>query len=145
MKGIVPEGAELMPHRCSQSAPSTGENNRPVASRCTPTSRPEPAVPLAKQSTRTSRPAPEVPFAAQSTPIKKLCRNRGLVLQDETVTPGTQKLQKRREEEAPAGAHEATEEKMAATVAPEVMKDKMVKDRNEILLTYKRRRLFQDD
>jgi hypothetical protein len=37
------------------------------------------------------------------------------------------------------------EEKMEATVAQEVMKDKMVKDRREIHLTYKCRRLFQDD
>jgi hypothetical protein len=81
---------------------------------------------------------------AQRTPIKKLCRNRGLVLQDETVTTGTQKIME--EETVPMAAHEAMEEKMEAAVAQEVMKDKkMVKDRRGIHLTCKRRRLFQDE
>jgi non-structural maintenance of chromosomes element 4 len=90
MKGIVAEGEELMPHRSSQAAPSTGENNPPEAE-----------VPLATQNGRIPHPEPEVPLAAQRTPIKKLCRNQGLVLQDETVTTGTQKIM---EEETSCGS-----------------------------------------
>lgn len=59
---------------------------------------------------------PEMP--PHSTPIRKLCRNRGLVMQDEMVATGTQLV---------------TEDK------------EMVDVRQEINLTYKRRRLFQDD
>ncbi|GJM97971.1 hypothetical protein PR202_ga14941 [Eleusine coracana subsp. coracana] len=163
MKGIVAEGEELLPHRCSQAAPSSRESNHPrtevpVAAQSTPISRsepvvllakqttrishPEPEVALVKQSKRTSHPAPELSLAAQTTSIKKLCRNRGFVLQDETFTTGVKKVVEK--EMAPTGANEAMKEKMAATVVQEVMKDQMVKDRKEILLTYKRRRLFQD-
>jgi hypothetical protein len=39
---------------------------------------------------------------------------------------------------------EAVGEKMVATGAEEVMGDKMVKERKDMNLTYKRRRLFQD-
>ncbi|KAK3134107.1 hypothetical protein QOZ80_6AG0545090 [Eleusine coracana subsp. coracana] len=147
MKGIVAEGEELMPHRCSQAAPSSRESNHPgaevpVAAQSTPISRPEPAVLFAKQSTRIGHPEPEVALAVQTTSIKKLCRNRGLVLQDETFTTGVKKVIEK--ETAPTEANEAMEEKMAATVVQDVMKDQMVKDRKEVLLTYKRRRLFQD-
>ena len=127
MKGVVAEGDELMPHRCYQATPCTRENNRPEAE-----------VPMATQSTPISHPDPKVLVAAQ-TPIKKLCRNRGLVLQDEKIASSEKVM----EETAPA--YEAMEEKMAATVPREVMKDKMVQDTKEIHLTYKRRRLFEDD
>jgi non-structural maintenance of chromosomes element 4 len=144
MKGIVAEGEELMPHRDSQVAPSTGENNRaeaevPMPAESTPVNRREPEVPLATQSGRLNRPEPEAPLAAQSTLIKKLCKNQGLVLEDQTVTTGVQKVLD--EETAPAEAHEDMEEKLEATVTQEFMKDKMVENRMEIL-TYKRRRLF---
>jgi hypothetical protein len=41
-------------------------------------------------------------------------------------------------------ATEAVAEKMVATGAEEVMGDKMVKERKDMNLAYKRRRLFQD-
>jgi hypothetical protein len=104
-----------------------------------PVNRREPEVPLATQSGRLNRPEPEAPLAAQSTLIKKLCKNQGLVLEDQTVTTGVQKVLD--EETAPAEAHEDMEEKLEATVTQEFMKDKMVENRMEIL-TYKRRRLF---
>ncbi|KAL6874033.1 hypothetical protein ACP4OV_014115 [Aristida adscensionis] len=150
MKGIVGEGEELMPHRCSQPAPGTGGNDHPgpevppVTPGTGGSYHPQPEVPLATPGTgqnvhpepevppaesgreRNDNPKPPVLLAAQGTSVKKLCRNRGLVLQDETV--------------------ELMETKMGATGAKEVMVDKeMFMDRKEITQTYKRRRLFQDD
>jgi hypothetical protein len=60
MKGIVPEGEELMPHRSSQDAPSAAGN---------------------------SHPEPELTVPTQSTLIRTRCRNRGLVMlmQDDTL------------------------------------------------------------
>uniref|UniRef100_A0A0A9CUT0 Non-structural maintenance of chromosomes element 4 n=1 Tax=Arundo donax TaxID=35708 RepID=A0A0A9CUT0_ARUDO len=153
MKGIVADGEELMLHRSSQPTPGTGGNNHPepetplatpgtggsnhsepeVPLQATPgrggSNRPEPDVPLAAPCTGGNY-DPEVPPAAQGMPIRKLCRNRGLVLQDERIS---------------TAAQEAMENKMAATGAQEAIVDKMAVDRKEIHLTYKRRRLFQDD
>ncbi|XP_062218459.1 non-structural maintenance of chromosomes element 4 homolog A-like isoform X2 [Phragmites australis] len=69
MKEIVVEGEELLPHRTSQSAPCTEENDQP-----------------------------ELEARAQRTPIRKLSRNRGLVLQDLVVkeTPEENQTSKRR-------------------------------------------------
>jgi len=131
MKGMVPEGEELMPHRCSQDAPGTTAN---------------------------SHPEPELSQPTQSAPIRKRCRNRGLVLQDEIVATGAQEVTADRtvatgaqqvvedEVAAPTGPKDAMEDEAGAgTAAREVMDDKMVtKNRKEINLTYKRRRLFQD-
>ncbi|TKW22380.1 hypothetical protein SEVIR_4G224700v4 [Setaria viridis] len=131
MKGVVPEGEELMPHRSSQDAPGAAGN---------------------------SHPEPELTVPTQSAPIRKRCRNRGLISQDETVATGVQEIMANRtvatgaqqvvEDEMPAamGAKEVMEDETgAATGAKEVMEDKMVaKYRKEVNLTYKRRRLFQD-
>ncbi|KAL6602996.1 hypothetical protein ACP70R_043357 [Stipagrostis hirtigluma subsp. patula] len=172
MKGIVAEGEELMPHRSSQLAPGTGSNNHsesevpPVTPGTRVNDLPEPEVPLAEPGTRRNNrpevdvplatpgtgpndhpepemppaapgtgqndhPEPEVPLAAQGIPIRKLCRNRGLVFQDETIA---------------AGAKEVMEDnKVTATRSPQAMEDKMIMHRKEINLTYKRRRLFQDN
>ncbi|WVZ79393.1 hypothetical protein U9M48_026973 [Paspalum notatum var. saurae] len=130
MKGVVPEGEELMPHRSSEAAADTGGNNHTE---------------------------PEVPPSSQDTAIRKLCRNRALVSQDEPVATGTQVAMqnnvlamdgnKGTEDEmvAARGAKEVVEDKMLATGVKTVMGDKVVvKERKEILM-YKRRRLFQDD
>uniref|UniRef100_A0A0A9D0L8 Non-structural maintenance of chromosomes element 4 n=1 Tax=Arundo donax TaxID=35708 RepID=A0A0A9D0L8_ARUDO len=65
----VAEGEELLPHRTSQSAPCTEENDQA-----------------------------ELEARAQRTPIRKLSRNRGLVLQDQVVeeTPEENQTSKRR-------------------------------------------------
>uniref|UniRef100_A0A0A9C6X4 Non-structural maintenance of chromosomes element 4 n=1 Tax=Arundo donax TaxID=35708 RepID=A0A0A9C6X4_ARUDO len=156
MKGIVADGEELMLHRSSLSAPGTGRNNHPEPETplATPgtegsnhpepeaalataetggNDHPDPEVPLAAPDAGgNGQPEPEVPLVAQGIPIRKFCRNRGLVLQDETTVA--------------IGAQEVMECKMAATGAQAVMVDKkMAMDRKEINLTYKRRRLFQDD
>ncbi|KAF8769609.1 hypothetical protein HU200_006203 [Digitaria exilis] len=70
MKEVVVEGEELLPHRTSQSAPCPEENDQP-----------------------------NLEARAQRTPIRKLTRNRGLVLQDEQVvdeTPEENQTSKRR-------------------------------------------------
>jgi hypothetical protein len=145
MKGVVPEGEELMPHRSSQDAPGAAGNSHLESELTVPT---------------------------QSAPIRKRCRNRGLVLQDETVATGVQEIMADRmvatgvqevvDDEMPAamGAKEVMEDEMpaamgvkdvmedetgAGTGAKEVMGDKMVvKYRKDVNLMYKRRRLFQD-
>ncbi|CAL5048716.1 unnamed protein product [Urochloa decumbens] len=131
MKGVVPEGEELMPHRSSQDAPGAAGN---------------------------SQAEPELPVPTQSAPIRKRCRNRGLVLQDETVAADTQEVMADRtvatgpqqamgdEAAAAMGAQKVMEdETRAATGAKQVMGDKMVtKYRKDTNLTYKRRRLFPD-
>jgi hypothetical protein len=122
MKGVVPEGEELMPHRSSETIANTGGNNHTEA---------------------------EVPLATPSTTIKKLCRNRGLVSQDEMMVTGAQGAMGANdamEDEMVAAMDvaEAVGEKMVATEAEEVMGDKMVKERKDMNLAYKRRRLFQD-
>ena len=128
MKGVVPEGEELMPHRSSETIANTGVNHTEA----------------------------EVPLATPSTTIRKLCRNRGLVSQDEMIATGAQGVMENEmlamganeamEDEmvAAMGATEAVGDKMVATGAEEVMGDKMVKERKDMNLTYKRRRLFQD-
>ncbi|KAL5200698.1 hypothetical protein ABZP36_021901 [Zizania latifolia] len=89
MKEMVMDGEELMQHRSSQvGAYSTSGGNN----------------------------NPETP--TQNTAIRKFCRNRGLVMQDEAVTAGK---------------------------TPEVMEEMMAKGMQEAQLTFKRRRLFQDD
>lgn len=131
MKGVVPDGEELMPHRFSQAAADTGVNNHNE---------------------------PEVPPSAQGTSIRKLCRNRGLISQDETVSTDAQEVMhnsmvamggnKAMEDEMVAARgtmEEAVEHDMQATGAKEVMRDKMVAKGRMEILTYKRRRLFQDD
>jgi len=65
MKGVVPEREELMPHRSSQDAPGI---------------------------TASSHPEPELSQPTQSAPIRKRCRNRGLVLQDEIVATGAREV-----------------------------------------------------
>jgi hypothetical protein len=122
MKGVVPEGEELMPHRSSETIANTGGNNHTEA---------------------------EVPLATPSTKIRKLCRNRGLVSQDEMMATGAQGAMGANDamEDEMVAAMDATEavaEKMVATGAEEVMGDKMVKERKDMNLAYKRRRLFQD-
>lgn len=69
MKEVVADGEELLPHRTSQSAPGPEENNQP-----------------------------NLEARAQSTPIRKLTRNRGLVLQEQVVaeTPENQTSKRRR-------------------------------------------------
>ncbi|KAL6604506.1 hypothetical protein ACP70R_042933 [Stipagrostis hirtigluma subsp. patula] len=70
MKDVVPEGEELLPHRTSQGVPCTEENNQAGPEEC-----------------------------AQRTPIRKLTRNRGLVLQEQMVvqeTPEENHTSKRR-------------------------------------------------
>ncbi|CAD6339008.1 unnamed protein product [Miscanthus lutarioriparius] len=128
MKGVVPEGEELMPHRSSETIANTGVNHTEA----------------------------EVPLATPSTTIRKLCRNRGLVSQDEMIATGAQGVMENEmlamganeamEDEmvAAMGATEAVGDKMVARGAKEVMGDKMVKERKDMNLTYKRRRLFQD-
>ncbi|CAD6336258.1 unnamed protein product [Miscanthus lutarioriparius] len=122
MKGVVPEGEELMPHRSSETVANTGGNNHTEA---------------------------DVPLATPSTTIRKLCRNRGLVSQDEMIATGAQGAMGANDamEDEMVAAMDVTEavgEKMVATGAEEVMGDKMVKERKDMNLTYKRRRLFQD-
>ncbi|CAL5041911.1 unnamed protein product [Urochloa decumbens] len=131
MKGVVPEGEELLPHRSSQDAPGPAGN---------------------------SQAEPELPVPTQSAPIRKRCRNRGLVLQDETVAAGMQEVMADRtvatgvqqamgdEAAAAMGAQKVMEDETgAATGAKEVMGDKMVaRYRKDTNLTYKRRRLFPD-
>lgn len=122
MKGVVPEGEELMPHRSSETIANTGGNNHTES---------------------------EAPLVTPSTTIKKLCRNRGLVSQDEmivTSAQGAMGANEAMEDETVAamGATEAVGEKMVSTGAEEVMGDKMVKERKDMKLTYKRKRLFQD-
>ena len=69
MKEAVTEGEELLPHRTLQSAPCNEENDQP-----------------------------NTEARAQVTPIKKLTRNRGLILQDHVVeeTPEENQTSKRR-------------------------------------------------
>ncbi|OEL38292.1 Non-structural maintenance of chromosomes element 4-like protein A [Dichanthelium oligosanthes] len=69
MKEVVTEGEELLPHRTSQSTPCTEENDQPNLEAC-----------------------------AQRTPIRKLTRNRGLVLQEQVVeeTPEENQTSKRK-------------------------------------------------
>ncbi|TVT99110.1 hypothetical protein EJB05_55543 [Eragrostis curvula] len=80
MKNVVPEGEELLPHRTSQSAPCTEEND----------SAPAPCTEENNQADLEAR--------AQGTPIRKLTRNRGLVLQEQVVqeTPEENLTSKRR-------------------------------------------------
>lgn len=69
MKEAVTEGEELLPHRTSQSALCNEENDQP-----------------------------NTEAHAQITPIRKLSRNRGLILQDHVVeeTPEENQMSKRR-------------------------------------------------
>ncbi|RCV05057.1 hypothetical protein SEVIR_1G050300v4 [Setaria viridis] len=69
MKELVSEGEELLPHRTSQGATCTEENDQPNLEAC-----------------------------AQRTPIRKLTRNRGLVLQEQVVqeTPEENQTSKRK-------------------------------------------------
>ncbi|RLN09945.1 hypothetical protein C2845_PM11G02170 [Panicum miliaceum] len=69
MKEVVAEGEELLPHRTSQSAHCTQDNDKP-----------------------------NLEARAQRTPIRKLTRNRGLVLQEQVVeeTPEENQTSKRR-------------------------------------------------
>ena len=76
MKEVVADGEELMPHR-TQSSPRAEDNEEPDS---------------AEENE-------ELEQCAQRTPIRKLCRNRGLVLQEQMVvaeTPEGDKISKRR-------------------------------------------------
>jgi len=125
MKGVVPEGEELMPHRSSETIANTGGNHTEA----------------------------KEPLATPSTTIRKLCRNRGLVSQDEMVAIGVHGVMEN--ETGAMGANGAMDDEVVAamgakeaagvaTGAEEVMGDKMVMERKDVKLTYKRRRLFQD-
>jgi hypothetical protein len=75
MKEVVVDGEELMPHRTQSSL--SGEDNEE----------------------HTEEPVEELEAPTQHTPIRKLCRNRGLVLQEQMVvaeTPEGDKTSKRR-------------------------------------------------
>lgn len=107
MKGVVPEGEELMPHRSSQTIANTGGNN-PTQS--------------------------EAPLATPSTTIRKLCRNRGLILQDELIATGAYGVME--QEMLAMGTNDAMEDEMVAAMGvTEAMGEKR---------KYKRKRLFQD-
>ena len=68
MKEVVAEGEELLPHRTSQNASCTEDNDQP-----------------------------NLEARAQRTPIRKLTRNRGLVLQEQVEeTPEENQTSKRR-------------------------------------------------
>ncbi|XP_062178557.1 non-structural maintenance of chromosomes element 4 homolog B-like isoform X2 [Phragmites australis] len=135
------EPEELMPHRSSQPSPGTGGNNHPEPEELMPHWSSQPAP----DTGGNNHPEPEVSPSAQGTPMRKLCRNRGLVLQDETVATGTQEVMEDKKMVATGEQEVMEDKKMVATGAQEVMGDKkMVMDRLEINLTYKRRRLFPD-
>lgn len=107
MKGVVPEGEELMPHRSSQTIANTGGNNHTQ---------------------------PEAPLATPSTTIRKLCRNRGLILQDESIATGAYGVME--QEMLAMGTNDAMEDEMVAAMGvTEAMGEKR---------KYKRKRLFQD-
>ncbi|KAK3152392.1 hypothetical protein QOZ80_2BG0158280 [Eleusine coracana subsp. coracana] len=78
MKNVVPEGGELLPHRTSHGAACTEENER---------------VTCTEENDQA-----DIEARTQRTPIRKLTRNRGLVLQDQVVqeTPEENLTSKRR-------------------------------------------------
>jgi len=76
-----------MPHRSSETVANTGGNNHTEA---------------------------DVPLATPSTTIRKLCRNRGLVSQDEMIATGSQGVMEN--EMLAMGANEAMEDEMVAAM-----------------------------
>ncbi|XP_047054049.1 non-structural maintenance of chromosomes element 4 homolog A-like, partial [Lolium rigidum] len=115
MKGIVAEGEELMQHRPSSLSTSGGNNQQ------------------------------EMPMPTHTTPIRKLSRNRGLVMQaqqDEMASPRTLEVMVMED------THMSPQDKSSVTGRLDVMviKEEMAKDKKEVFQTYKRRRrpLAQD-
>lgn len=161
MKEIVLEGEELMRHRSSRSMAqgnnhpempaqsSFGENSdaeMPAQGSFGGNSDPEmpaahstfggnnnPEMPAA-QSTFGGNNDPEMP--GHTTPIRKLCRNRGLVKdarQDETTAADNQEMD----------VEDKTVSIATSTLEAMVNKE-FIEYRHETAKTYKRRRLFQD-
>jgi hypothetical protein len=126
MKGIVAEGEELMKHRPSSLSTSGGDNHPEMPVRSTPGGNVEPETPANGMS-------------ARRTPIRKICRKRGLVTQarrDETASPGPLKVMVMEDK------HMSPQDKSSITGSLQVtvIGDKMVKGKQEVFLTYKRRR-----
>jgi hypothetical protein len=142
MKGIVAEGEELMQHRPSSLSTSGGNNHQEMPARSTPGGNQSPVSPANSMSGGSNE--PEMP--THTTPIRKLCRNRGLVMQaqqDEMASPGTLDVMVMEDK------HISPQDKSSVTGRLEVMviKEEMVKDRKEVFQTYKRKRrrdLVQD-
>ncbi|XP_044961645.1 non-structural maintenance of chromosomes element 4 homolog A-like [Hordeum vulgare subsp. vulgare] len=149
MKGIVPEGEELMLHRPPSVSTSGGNTQAETPSRSTPggnhqvdvheLSTPggneDPATPAHGTSWGNNEPE----MHAHTTSIRKHCRNRGLV------------MQARQDEVTAMDTQEATEDKQQADAQDEAvgtvkreamaMEDReMAKGRQEIVQTYKRKR-----
>ena len=147
MKGIVVEGEELMKHRQSSLSTSGGNNHAEMPARGTPGGNQDQATPAASGMSGVNN---EPEMQAHTTPIRKLCRNRGLVTlarQDETVTPGTCEV-KVMEDKHMSPQDESS---VTGTLIVAVVEDKeMVKEERQgsCTQTYKRRRLeralFQD-
>lgn len=142
MKGIVAEGEELMQHRPSSLSTSGGNNHQEMPARSTPRGNQSSVSPANSMSGGSNE--PEMP--THTTPIRKLCRNRGLVMQaqqDEMASPGTLDVMVMEDK------HISPQDKSSVTGRLEVMviKEEMVKDRKEVFQTYKRKRrrdLVQD-
>jgi hypothetical protein len=126
MKGIVAEGEELMKHRPSSLSTSGGDNHPEMPARSTPGGNVEPETPANGMS-------------AHRTPIRKICRKRGLVTQarrDETASLDTMEVMVMEDK------HMSPQDKSSVTGSLQVtvVGDKeMVKGRQEVFLTYKRR------
>uniref|UniRef100_A0ACD6AGW5 Uncharacterized protein n=1 Tax=Avena sativa TaxID=4498 RepID=A0ACD6AGW5_AVESA len=150
MKGIVVEGEELMLHRPSSFSTSGGNNHPEMPAHTSGSEDPEtPAHTSGTEDPETRADGvsggnnePEMP--SHTTPIRKFCRNRGLVTQarqDKTTSPGTLEVMVMEDK------HMSPQEKSTVTgmLQVMVMDDKeMVKDSNEVFQTYKRRRIIQD-
>jgi hypothetical protein len=83
MKEVVVDGDELMPHRTQSSL--SGEDNEERQNE--------------DNEEHSEEHNEELEACAQRTPIRKLCRNRGLVLQEQMVvaeTPEGDKTSKRK-------------------------------------------------
>uniref|UniRef100_A0ACD5WT80 Uncharacterized protein n=1 Tax=Avena sativa TaxID=4498 RepID=A0ACD5WT80_AVESA len=140
MKGIVAEGQELMLHRPSSFSMSGGNNHPEMPTRNTCAGTEDPEMPSNDVSGGNNE--PEMP--SHTTPIRKFCRNRGLVTQarqDKPTSAGTFEVMVMEDK------HISPQDKSSVTGKLQVMvvEDKeMVEDSKEVFQTYKRRRLFQD-
>ncbi|KAM0924469.1 hypothetical protein ACQ4PT_004881 [Festuca glaucescens] len=88
MKGIVAEGEELMQQRLSSLSTSGGNNHQEMPAGSTPRGNQSPVSPANSMSGGSNE--PEMP--THTTPIRKLCRNQGLVMQaqqEEMASPGS--------------------------------------------------------
>ncbi|KAM0855709.1 hypothetical protein ACQ4PT_049599 [Festuca glaucescens] len=141
MKGIVVEGEELMQHRPSSLSTSGGNNHQEMPAGSTPRGDQAPVTPANGMSGGSYE--PEMP--THTTPIRKLCRNRGLVMQaqqDEMASPGTLEVMVMEDK------HMSPQDMSSVTGSLQVMvmEDKvMVKDRKEVFQTYKRRRHLEQE